>query len=59
MAEVEVEYGKNGTIAVTFSAPDFFMQLTAKINYMIPSSIFLFSNDFIINTSCPRTKSNT
>jgi hypothetical protein len=42
VADVVVEYGKKGTIAVTFSAPDFFIQETASISSMIPSSIFLF-----------------
>jgi hypothetical protein len=54
-----VEYGKNGTIAVTFYAPDFFIVEIAKMSSMMPSSMFLFSKLLIIYTSCPRTKSKT
>ena len=42
-------------IAVTLYAPDFFMQETASSSSMMPSLMFLFSNDFRMKTRCPRT----
>ena len=37
-------------MAVILYAPDFFMQETASNNSMIPSLMFLFSNDLRIKT---------
>lgn len=45
-------------MAVTDSAPYFFMVAIARKSSMRPSLIFLGSNDLMMNTLCPLTESS-
>lgn len=45
-------------MAVTDSAPSFFMVDTARSSSMTPSLMLRFSNDFIMKTLCPLTESS-